>query len=119
MTENDLTVLQRSLLVADSCVIDRVSFILVRDGIPRERLERAIGLDKEYPYFAQPGRSIASIQVDVADFLGVSVEWLLTGHGRSERIKPNEKTSGAFLGSVMVSGNQAHTINVNNYAERG
>lgn len=115
-----MTPLRESLLKADHGVVDRVAFVLVRDGIPRERLIRAVGLDESYPYYAQPGRSIASIQAEVCEFLGVSLEWLLTGReSRESRRGSREFSDGrSFVGSALVSGNSAHSIHVHNYCPK-
>lgn len=89
---------------------DRIAYILVRDGISREELKRAIYIDRDKPYYEQT-MSPSVLMLQTANFLGVSVEWLLTGKGRNTR----EPERMHFERSAVVSGNHARTINVNNY----
>lgn len=95
-------------------VNDRIAFILVRDGIKREKLVRYLDLDETFPVYAQPDRPPAMIIADVADFLGVSVQWLLAGEGRNVRMRDAATTDR----SVVVSHSSAREIIVNNYTER-
>lgn len=101
---------------------DRIAFVLVRDGISRKDLARAIGLDESLPYFMQD-RTPIQILYQVADFLGVCAEWLAIGQGSSER-KSTGFSTGApsaesvVMESAIVAGNRARTIHVHNYAPR-
>lgn len=97
-------------------ISDRVSFIMVRDGIDMKALEAAIDLDDRFPYYAQPHKTEVRILRDVADFLGVSFEWLVTGQGSPS--KKDERSSQTFTGSAVVSGNAAHSIHVHNYGPK-
>lgn len=94
-------------------ITDRIGYILVRDGIPRASLVRAINLDHDLPYYEQEKKPL-EIVVEVADFLGVSVDWLLTGKGRNTRLP--EPSGERYDRSAAVKGNQAETINVFNYS---
>lgn len=97
----------------------RIAFILVRDGIPRKALISALDLDHSKPYWEQ-NRAPLDILHEVAVFLGVSLDWLITGKGRNTR-EPVESSRPlrplqSFQRSAVVKGNKAHVINVNNYA---
>lgn len=95
-------------------VNDRIAYILVRDGIKREKLIRYLDLDETFPFYAQPDRPSALIVADVAEFLGVSIQWLLTGEGRNTRKREGATTDR----SVVVCHSSAREIVVNNYTER-
>lgn len=94
-------------------ISDRVSYILVRDGISFGDLDRAIGLNSSYAYYAQPHISEREIIIKVAEFLDVSIDWLLSGKGAPNDHKNNKS---AFNGGSIVSGNRARSIHVHNYA---
>ena len=110
-----LDVFSRSLLVSEAKEIDdRIAFILVRDGISREMLKAAVPVDFDAPYYEQKTTPV-QLLIKTADFLGVSIEWLLTGKGRNTRT-PKEPDSGAMVcRSAILRGNRARIINVNNY----
>lgn len=95
-------------------IADRIGYILVRDGIPRASLVRAINLDPDLPYYEQPDKKPFDIVIEVADFLGVSVDWLITGKGRNTR--PSDSISERYDRSAAIKDNQAETINVYNFS---
>lgn len=104
----------------EESIRERISFVLVRDGISRKALIAEIGLDESLPYYMQD-RAPMVIVCQVAEFLGVDAAWLATGKGSSERKStvfstgPNSPES-FVRESAIVSGNRAREIHVHNYA---
>lgn len=106
----------------EAAIGDRIAFVLVRDGISRKDLARAIGLDEALPFYMQD-RTPSQILCQVARFLGVCAAWLATGEGSSERIPTEFSTASkspeyAVRESAIVSGNRAREIHVHNYAAK-
>lgn len=111
---NGLRAFERSLQNPAARVIDdRIAFILVRDGISREALRAAVYVDFDRPYYDQTETNIVTMLSKTADFLGVSVDWLLTGKGRNTR-EPIEQNN--ITKSAIIKDNQAHHITVFNYS---
>lgn len=86
----------------------RIFFILVRDGIPRHALIAALNLDDSLPYDEQ-NRPPLDILFEVAVFLGVSTDWLISGQGRNTR-----EPASTYEGCGIVQGAHAERINVYN-----
>ena len=106
-----MTQLRRSLNDDKSQDITaRIAFILVRDGIPRRALISALNLDDTKPYFEQD-RPPLDILHEVAVFLGVSTDWLISGVGRNTR---EAAPAAAFDQCAVVQGAQADSIYVSN-----
>lgn len=112
--KNEITVLQRSLSTKKvEEIYARISYILVRDGLPFDSLKLALALDEGLPFFAQPDRSSLDILYEAAQFLGVSTDWLISGKGRNTRVHEGFEN---YAGSAVLKGNQAEIINVHNHA---
>ena len=111
--ESEISVYQRSLNndIAKS-IYDRIAYILVRDGIPRAALEAAVPIDKNKPFYEQT-RPPFIVLHEVAVFLGVSTDWLISGKGPNTRITDGSEN---YIGSAVLKGNQAKIINVHNHA---
>lgn len=90
-------------------IADRVAYILVRDNIPRRALISAIALDESLAFWDQD-RPPIDILHEVAVFLGVSTDWLISGKGRNTR----EPESTTYERCGVVQGAQAERINVYN-----
>lgn len=106
-----ISVLEHSLRVPRlQEVADRIAFILVRDGIPREALLFHLKLDPDLAFNDQPGRMPMEILYEVAEFLGVSTDWLISGKGRNTR----EIAESSYEKCGIVQGAQADSINVYN-----
>lgn len=111
--KNEITVLQRSLSTKKvEEIYTRISYILVRDGLPFDALKLALDLDEDLPFFAQPDRSSLDILYEAAQFLGVSTDWLISGKGRNTRVNEGLEN---YAGSAVLKGNQAEVITVHNY----
>ena len=96
-------------------VSDRVSYILVRDGLDSHALERSLALDDRFPYYCQPHKSEFTILREVADFLGVSFDWLVTGKGSPDREQAHPAPPAVVaVDSVIVAHNAARSIRVEN-----
>ena len=104
----------RSSLAGDKSqdITARIAFILVRDEIPRQALISSLDLDESQPYWNQ-SRPALDILHEVAVFLGVSLDWLITGKGRNTRIV---EASENYTGSAVLKNNKAEVINVHNYS---
>ena len=111
--ESEVSVYHRSINneIAKS-IYDRIAYILVRDGIPRAALEAAIPIDKTRPFYEQPRPPFILLH-EVAVFLGVSTDWLISGNGRNTRIADGSEN---YFESAVLKGNQAKIINVHNHA---
>ena len=107
--ESEVSIYHRSLNneVARS-IYDRIAYILVRDGIPRAALEAAVPIDKNRPFYEQT-RPPFIVLHEVAVFLGVSTDWLISGIGRNTR-----EAAPAYDQCAVVLGAQADSINVYN-----
>lgn len=109
------SILEKSLRVPRlQEVADRIAFILVRDGIPREALLFHLKLDQNLAFNSQPGRMPMEILYEVAEFLGVSTDWLISGKGRNTREVAPAVPAPAYDQCAVVTGAQAERINVYN-----
>ena len=103
---------------------DRISYVLIKTGIDRENLDRFLNLDPNYLVYEQPGRTLTSIIKDCADFLGVSVHWLISGDGEPFPVKDQPQAvasinnAGNIDGSALLQGNTAGSIVINTGGEK-
>ena len=102
---------------------DRISYVLIMTGKDRDDLERYLDLDPAYMPYEQPGRTLTSIIKDCADFLGVSVHWLISGEGEpfpatdQPQAVASISNAGNISGSALLQGNTAGSIIVHTGGE--
>ena len=107
-----------------SKINDRISYILIKTGKDRDDLEKFLSLDPNYLPYEQPGRTYTSIIKDCADYLGVSVHWLISGEGEPFPVKDQPQAvasidnAGNIDGSALLQGNTAGSIVINTGGEK-